>query len=334
MRRRKNKNKLIVISTLTLLLFISAGYAAFSTNLSFNAKGNVKEKSRVIQSWSSTDVTDFHSAFYKENIVSVTFLNSADVPINATESFNVSEDKTHGGVMAYVIPNQNDSTKYDLYIGAREGVIANTDSSSLFNGFINVKTINFNNNFDTSNATNIGGMFTNCRELTSLDLSCFDTERVTNMNGLFLSTKTDAPMKIENIKFGDKFNTHNVTNMSGMFGNCSYLKELDLSSFDTSNVTNMLDMFSSCSRLTKLDVSNFNTENVIYMRGMFFGCGSLTTLNLCSFNTSNVTNMSLLFTNTSNMTKIYVGPNWNVGNADTSSMFIGSGVSSVTTGEC
>ena len=71
---------------------ITVGYAAFQTNLRITAKGNVKEKSRVIQAWSSTDQTDFHSDYYKQNIVSAEFLDNVDVPSNATESWNVSED--------------------------------------------------------------------------------------------------------------------------------------------------------------------------------------------------------------------------------------------------
>ena len=125
-RKEKIKQrKILIITSLSLLLFLCVGYAAFSTNLSITAKGNVKEKSRVIQSWEETSQTDFHSDFYKENIVSATFLDNNNVPSSATESWNVSEDKKHGGVLAWVIPNNNDSTKYDLYIGAKNGVIAN-----------------------------------------------------------------------------------------------------------------------------------------------------------------------------------------------------------------
>ena len=47
MRRRnlKKQKKKIIISSLCLLLFLCVGYAAFNTQLSLKAKGNVKEKS-------------------------------------------------------------------------------------------------------------------------------------------------------------------------------------------------------------------------------------------------------------------------------------------------
>ncbi|EME8125195.1 BspA family leucine-rich repeat surface protein, partial [Enterococcus faecium] len=48
------------------------------------------------------------------------------------------------------------------------------------------------------------------------------------------------------------FDTSQVTNMYAVFGYCSSLQSLDLSSFDTSQVTNMLDMFRDCSGLNEL----------------------------------------------------------------------------------
>ena len=41
--RRKKQKKILIISTLSLLLLLTVGYAAFSTNLSITAKGNIKE---------------------------------------------------------------------------------------------------------------------------------------------------------------------------------------------------------------------------------------------------------------------------------------------------
>ena len=333
-RQTKKQRKIIIISLICFMFIMVGGYSAFQTNLNIIAKGNIKEKSRVIQSWTSTSNEDFHTDYYRENIVSATFLDTSNVPYNATESWNVSEDKEHGGVMAWVIPNEKDNTKYDLYIGANKGVIANEDSSYLFYNFINAKTIEFNNNMDTSQTVNMLRLFTNCRELTYLDLSSFNTEKVSNMSGMFLSTSSTDFMKIETIIFGDKFTTNNVNNMAGMFGNCKKLKNLNISMFDTSRVTNMSDMFSSCSSLTELNISNFNTEKVMYMQGMFWNCDSLTILNLCSFNTSNVVNMNIMFGDSANLLYVYVGHYWITDQVDTDSIFINSKISSVTTGQC
>ena len=301
-RKRKNKGKIITIFIIVMLFVMTAGYAAFSTNLNITAKGNILEKDRVIQSWTNSSNEDFHTTYYKKNIISTTFLDTSEVPSNATESWNVSEDKERGGVMAWVIPTASDSTKYDLYIGANKGVIANTDSSYLFYGFGEIQSIEFNNNFNTSNTINMMFMFYHCEKLVNLDLQCFDTSKVTDMRC--------------------------------MFDGCYNLEALNVSNFNTENVTNMAQMFYGCYKLITLNLENFNTKNVTSMNYIFFACYALENLNLCSFNTSNLTDASSMFRSTTKLQNIYVGPNWTMDNANTTDMFLGSSVSNVTTGEC
>ena len=43
-RERKRQKKILIIGSLSLLLFLCVGYAAFRTNLSITAKGNIKPK--------------------------------------------------------------------------------------------------------------------------------------------------------------------------------------------------------------------------------------------------------------------------------------------------
>ncbi len=241
------RNKYIVIMSLITFMFLfTTGYAVFSTKIKLNAKGNIKDKSRIIKAWVDTSNEDFHTDFYREKIVSATFLNTNTVPSNASEAWDVSEDGA-GGVKAYVIPNAEDNTKYDLFIGAKKGVIANTNSSNLFSNFTGLETINFNNNYDTTNVLSMRSMFLNCTSITSLDLSSFDTSKVTDMYAMFCfyntSTSSYVPNKLEEIIFGEKFYTNNVTNMRSMFAGIQNIEILDLSTFDTSNVTNMFHMF-------------------------------------------------------------------------------------------
>ena len=293
--RRKKINKIIILSAFCLLFVITAGYAAFSTNIQLHVKGNILEETRVIQKWDNNSQTDFHSDFYKQNIVSITFLNNNNVPENAVENWNVSEDKEKGTVKAWVVPNSSDSSKYDLYIGAKGKVIANENSGYVFYDFRGVKEINFDNNYDTSNATNMTNLFRNCTSLTEIDLSSFDTSNVTDMSDLFTMWKNqNLDNNLQKIIFGSNFNTSKVTTMRSMFTNCNKLIELDLSGFDTSNVTDMFQMFIGCSSLTDLNVSNFNTSKVTNMQGMFSECINLTELNLSNFDTSNVTNMKYM----------------------------------------
>ncbi len=207
--------------------------------------------------------------------------------------------------MAWVVPTTDDSTKYDLYIGANNGVIANTNNSYLFYMFINIKTINFGTNFDTSNVTSMQGMF----------------------DGYI------TKMAIEKIIGLENFDTSNVTSMQGMFRQGSYTS-LDLSTFDVSNVENTNCMFTYCEELIELNINNWNTSNVTNMGYMFEHLHSIETLNLCSFDTKKVTRMNGMFQGTYNIQNIYVGPNWTTANATTDLIFNGSNVSSVTTGQC
>ena len=325
--KRKKQNKILIIGSLLLLLFLCVGYAAFSINLSITAKGNIKEKTRVIQSWNSTDQTDFHSDFYKQNILSITFLDNNKVPSNAMESWNVSENKENGEVMAWVVPNNNDNTKYDLYIGAPAGVIANEDSSYMFYKFAEATNIDLKH-LDTSNTLNMHSMFDQCNKATNIDVSNFNTINVINMLAMFSECHS-----LENIDLSS-FDTSNVTNMSWMFYHNYNLLNLDINNFNTSHVINMEQMFVGCRSLQTLDVSNFDTSNVTDMSHMFQDL-RITQLNLCNFDTLKVTDMDNMFDLSSNLEVVYVGLNWSMENVISSDyMFAGTKISQVTTGQC
>ena len=125
---------------------------------------------------------------------------------------------------------------------------------------------------NTSNITDMGSMFFDCKGLTSLDLSGWNTSKVTRMNG--------------------------------MFSSCARLTSLDVSSFKTSSVTNMNQMFNNCSGLTSLDLRNFNTSNVTSMYDMFNGCRSPETLDLSGWDMSKVTDTTRMFDGCSNSLSI------------------------------
>ena len=222
--------------------------------------------------------------------------------------------------------NQLTKIKFD------SGVIANQNSTGLFYGLTNLKSIEGLANLDTSNVTNMSQMFQDssnlteldlsklntakvtdmyamfygCTNLNSLDLSSFDTSAVTDMMRMFAGCKKLTSVDVSN------FNTSNVTRMTFMFDRCSSLKNINVSNFDTSNVTIMPWMFNGCHSLKNIDVSNFDTSKVTDMSEMFGSCHSLENINLSNFNTSNVTNMSFMFDSCSSLKNI------NVSNFDTS----------------
>ena len=71
-----------------------------------------------------------------------------------------------------------------------------------------------------------------------------------------------------------------------MFGGCSQLIKLNLSSFDTKNVNNMMMMFYGCSELKELNLSSFDTKNVNYVKGIFYRC-NINNFNLSPFSKFN-----------------------------------------------
>ena len=158
--------------------------------------------------------------------------------------------------------------------------------------------------FNTRNVTDMWAMFSYCSSLTSLDLSHFNTQNVTSMYGMFEGCSGLTSLDLSH------FNTQNVADMSHLFSGCSGLTSLEVSNFDTQNVTSMGSMFSGCSGLTSLDLKHFNTQNVTYMGGMFRGCSGLTSLDLKHFNTQNVTDMSWMFSGCSALTTIHCNTAW------------------------
>ncbi|MCQ2978766.1 MAG: BspA family leucine-rich repeat surface protein, partial [Clostridia bacterium] len=119
----------------------------------------------------------------------------------------------------------------------------------------------------------------NMSNLTSIDLTGIDTSNVTNMTGMFGGCES-----VTSINFGSHFDTSNVKYMNKMFSQCCSIEELTLD-FDTSNVEEMNKMFSYCTKLKTLNLGNdFDTCNVEYMNEMFAFCVDLENIDLTKFN--------------------------------------------------
>ena len=165
------------------------------------------------------------------------------------------------------------------------------------------KTIKFNG-FDTSKVTDMGSMFSRCRNITSLDLSGWDVSKVTDMFDMFGGCISLTSLDLSG------WNTSKVTDMTSMFSSCRSLTSLDVSGLDTSNVKYMVYMFEWCDSLTSLNLSSFVTSSVISMASMFSGCEKLTSLDLSSWDVSNVTNMVGMFDGCSGLTELNLS-GWN-----------------------
>ena len=218
------------------------------------------------------------------------FKKSPVAPAASMNAVNIDDDESECEIKLWLDPT--DKTAY--YYAEPEKVYLNKKSNEMFfsksdeQKIKNILEIDLSN-FDTSEVTNMGGMFYGMSNLTTLNVSHFDTSKVTDMSLMFHGVRDLSALNLSS------FNTSQVTDMHNMFYGMSNLTTLDLSNFDTSKVTNMGNMFSSMTNLTSLNLSSFNTSKVTDMCFMFYGIPNLTSLDLSNFDTSKTTKMSFMF---------------------------------------
>jgi len=147
-----------------------------------------------------------------------------------------------------------------IYIQGDGKIMAPKDSSGLFGGLLYARTIEGLENLDTSQVTNMYGMFTMIGSgyeimklndnsfgienyLMDLDLSSFDTSKVTNMSNMFAGAViafAGVSTTIRNLNLSN-FDTSQVTNMKAMFFRSQYLKKLDFRKATFASVTEYYD---------------------------------------------------------------------------------------------
>ncbi len=165
-------------------------------------------------------------ASLSDSILTITPSSEADATTFKLAINEVVNDGNRNSITAITIVEPTDNSK----------IIPETDLSSLFsyNGlpqlaYRSLETINGLEYLDTSAVTDMQSMFSNCRSLTSVNLS--------------------------------NFNTKNVIGISYMFAGCTSLTNLDLSSFNTEKVRSETDMFRDVF-LTQIKVGNNLTQNI------------------------------------------------------------------------
>ena len=252
---------------------------------------------------------------------------------NSADFAKVGKSYSQIGISSYemqLLGGENNSKANTLAISLtdnRKVKASDTNWNSTFDNTL-LKQANLEG-LDTSNVTDMNGMFGGARSLTSLDVSKWDTGNVTSMSWMFDSATSLTDLNVSDWKTGNvtdminmfngtfslnsldvsKWDTGNVTNMYSMFGSAISLNSLDVSNWDTSNVTDMSNMFDNASSLTSLDVSNWDTSKVTNMSDMFDSAISLNSLDVSNWDTSNVTDMSNMFDNASSLTSLDVS-NW------------------------
>lgn len=198
-----------------------------------------------------------------------------------------------------------------------------TDMSTMFGYCSKLTEINVGTNWNTSNVTNMGGVFNGCKALTSLDVSNWNFEKCTAINQFIRETTKLVDFNMSGVTFGaTSVNFQNFAYQSGVqnvnmsnittagkvyfespFYGCSKLKTINFSNshFKPSGIPNM---FYGCKELTSLDLSMLDTSLCTTFSALFYGCTKLSSLNITSWNTSSCGSILSTFNGCSSLTSL------------------------------
>ena len=182
-------------------------------------------------------------------------------------------------------------------IVVEDGVKAGENAAYMFSNCSNMTSVDISK-LDLSETRNINYMFQGCTTLESIDLSALDTTGVERMNYLFSGCSNLERADLSGLV------TSGATALAYMFNGCSVLNDLDTSGWNTENVTAMNYMFSGCAALTSVDISDWDVSNVATMAYMFNGCTVLGGADISGWNTGKLTNMSYMFQNCKALTSV------------------------------
>ena len=130
---------------------------------------------------------------------------------------------------AYLLHGENENPVWNLSVVEQARITtADFDPSFVdarpkstrywFQGFYKLTEIKNLQYLNTSEVTDMFGMFQGCRALTTVDVSHFDTGKVTDMVNMFSNCT-----ELTNIIMGSQFTSDESTNMDALFANCSKL---------------------------------------------------------------------------------------------------------------
>ena len=235
---------------------------------------------------------EFNSAMNKNM---KNFVISSIAPEGTIAISDISQEK-NGSIKTWYDIATNTQYIYTKY----EHVYMNTNSSGMFKDCINAQSIDLSL-FEGKNTTNTSYMFSNCKAIKNINMSTFDFVNVTDMNHMF-----DGCLQLENLNLFTSATTK-VTNMNAMFKDCSSIIDIPINnvSFRSDALTDAGFMFSGCTSLTSITFgAYFQTKACLSMIDMFQNCSSLTTLNIYNFSTVRVQYMNAMFSGCANLTSI------------------------------
>jgi hypothetical protein len=166
-----------------------------------------------------------------------------------------------------------------------------TSFMSAFEGMSNFnENVNFLNNWDTFNVSDMSYMFYNCANFNQ-NMNDFDVSGVTTMSHMFDGCSV---FNNENYPFFRLNTSSALLDMSYMFANCDNFNQT-INEFDVSGVTTMSHMFDGCSIFNNENTDlTLNTSSALLdVSYMFSNCANFNKRG--DFDVSGVTTMSHMF---------------------------------------
>lgn len=181
-----------------------------------------------------------------------------------------------------------------------------TTFNSLFLNCRNLKSVDLTG-WNTIAVTNLASMFDSCFSLTEIKgIENFITSKVTTLSATFSNCRSITSLNLT------EWNTEKVTTFYLLFNGCYSLLELDLSTWDVSKVTNMSTTFSNCYSLKRINFDNWITGILTTIYSIFSNCWSLQELDLSWLNiTSACTDICYAFSSCYSLKEINL-PVWDV----------------------
>lgn len=260
----------------------------------------------------SSNVINFFMAFYCLSKITSLDVNDWDISNVQNAGGMFGEDKllsnidvsnwdTRNLIRAnQMFYNCNALTQVDLSRWKTSNI---TTFYGLFMFCHSLQTIGDVSDWDTSSVTAMSCMFSQCKQLTDLNIANWNLSNVTTCENMF----SECP-KLNNIDVS-KWNTSLCTNMSFMFYQCSSLKEIDVSNWDVSKVTNF-DHFAAHANLKRKGIENWKTTSATNMNALFHNCAE-EELDLSGWDVSKNQFFCQMFENSPNLKRIKGLDKWN-----------------------
>lgn len=263
-----NQNKNVTITENgSTTVNADAGYTGLGTvGISTNVQPDLETKSVTITENGSTTVTPTQG---KDGLTEVSI--TTNVPTSGPDLSDYFTDTITGG------SNNNGGFQKSVKQMIPPTTIVGGSLRYAYSGFVGTSLDM--SRLNTSDVRYFNGMFSNCTNLQTMDISNFDLStldptEVTGINEMFSGCQNITYVKMPST------GTDNVLSAQSLFYYCKKLKTVDMSNFDFSNCTIISSMFGNCNDLENL---TFGTNlGRGYPETISPGTNSNQTLNLTS----------------------------------------------------